>query len=399
MRPLAASSRSVTTAVIALAATVAIAAQSAQTSPSREGSAVISGRLVDALTGDPIEGGAIQLAIPGSTTGRRQLTDDKGRFVFERVPAGQYAVRGSKPGYFEGVAGGDLPRSGDPGLVEVSDGQWASNVTIKLWPPAVITGTVLDEHGEPLVGVYVRTLVQGHVVGRDVLGAGPATATDDRGVYRISDLSPGRYIVMVPSVHAAVLEGAKARAEVPAPVSGGHYPVTPPELETARRCYPAQLSGGTIDAAAATSYALTSGMTQTVDLALTPSRCVTVSGHVTGVNPGGLFLRLLPRGLEDTGAGSEAATTYSSADGSFSFLGVPQGAYILDIPSALNSYVISGGAGGFFYGVTIGRPARPATACSPPRNPVQRRSASHTRRAAPDAWDGHACRSSCARTI
>jgi hypothetical protein len=285
------------------------------------------------------------------------LTDDKGRFVFEKVAAGDYAVRGSRPGYFEGVAGGDLPRAGDPGLVHVSDGQWVSTVTVKLWPPSTITGTVVDEHGEPVVGVYVRTLAQGHIVGRDVLGAGPAATTDDRGVYRISDLPPGSYIVMVPSVHAAIVDGAKVVPETPAPARGGHYPVTPPDLEAARRCYPAQLSGGTIDAAAATAYTVTSGMTQTVDLMLTPSPCVTVSGRVQGAGAGGLYMRLLPRGLEDTGAGSEAATTFSRADGSFAFLDVPQGAYVLDMPSALNSYVLGGGPGGMFYGVTIRPPA------------------------------------------
>ena len=69
-----------------------------------------------------------------------------------------------------------------------------------LWPPAAISGTVTDGHGDPVVGAYVRVLMKIGIGGRDRLAAGPPATTDDLGRYRIANLTRGAYVVALVSV-------------------------------------------------------------------------------------------------------------------------------------------------------------------------------------------------------
>jgi hypothetical protein len=75
------------------------------------------------------------------------------------------------------------------------------------------------------------------------------------------------------------------------------------------------------------------------------------ASHIFGVVQGppdaiaGLVLRLVPAGLEDLGNGSEAATTLVGAEGRFTFLNVPAGAYIIDAPRAPLDMTFDAGQG------------------------------------------------------
>jgi len=83
----------------------------------------------------------------------------------------------------------------------------------------------------------------------------------------------------------------------------------------------------------ATAIDLASGQEKAgVDFALQPVPVVRVSGTVigTGALDPNFVLRLLPRGSENLGVGSEQATALVSASGAFTFLGVPSGSYTID---------------------------------------------------------------------
>ena len=65
-------------------------------------------------------------------------------------------------------------------------------------PSGVVTGTVLDEFGEPAEGVFVDLWRIRRDAGRLVLGSGVTRRqTDDRGRYRVWDVQPGTYYVAV----------------------------------------------------------------------------------------------------------------------------------------------------------------------------------------------------------
>jgi hypothetical protein len=84
---------------------------------------------------------------------------------------------------------------------------------------------------------------------------------------------------------------------------------------------------------------------------------VQVSGVVDG--PAAAFpkiiLRLVPTGLEDLGLAAETATALVGPDGSFDFMNVPRGDYLIDAPVSINEFRVPGSAVEFSYG---SRPTR-----------------------------------------
>jgi hypothetical protein len=101
--------------------------------PVFEGTAAVSGIVTDATTNQPIPGVMVYLGFQGrGAVGRlsRQISDEKGRFVFTDLPAGNnFFINASKPGYVDGHygvgAGGQLG-----GLITLTDGQWFSDARI-----------------------------------------------------------------------------------------------------------------------------------------------------------------------------------------------------------------------------------------------------------------------------
>lgn len=335
--------------------------------------AAISGVVVDGTTNAPIAGAVVSITKGRDQIGpqTRQLTDARGRYAFTNLPAGDnYALTASKFGYFDGAYGRDAASNAPAAQLSLSDGQWVGNARIVLWRPAAVGGTVTDERGEPIVGVYVRALAQRRLAGQSHLVAGPSTMTDDRGRYRISGLRPGRFFLSVPSVQwsvpasmtpatiAGFSEELAATREVPVETALdlsastrlvlGNFPVPPPAVDGRALTYPIAFHPAAASIAEATAVDLKDGEERdNVDIRLDPVPAATVSGKVQGppealVN---LSLRLMPAGLEELGLGSEGATTMVATDGSFVFLNVPAGSYTVDVMRGLSEFTERAGSG------------------------------------------------------
>ncbi len=136
----------------------------------------ITGRVVADSTGDPIRNARVTL-LPGPQPPAVALTDGEGRFSVT-APAGRYSVVASKTGYARGEA------------TSVVAGQ---AIQVRLKKGAAISGKVLDESGDPIVGVRVAALAG---LARDARTIGSAD-TDDRGEYRVGSLPEGGLIVSV----------------------------------------------------------------------------------------------------------------------------------------------------------------------------------------------------------
>jgi uncharacterized protein (DUF2141 family) len=122
------------------------------------------------------------------------MTDDEGRFVFTLLPAGRYTVNATKTGYVTIAYGAKAPgRAGTP--IQVADGQKLETKAMSLPKGGVVTGTVLDEHGEPAPGTTVRAMRQVIRTGEKRLESAGTDTTDDRGQYRIYGLLPGQFVV------------------------------------------------------------------------------------------------------------------------------------------------------------------------------------------------------------
>ncbi|HEY7405048.1 MAG TPA: carboxypeptidase-like regulatory domain-containing protein [Candidatus Angelobacter sp.] len=123
-----------------------------------------------------------------------ETTDSSGHFVFDHVPAGNYVLRGSKPGFISATYHSP---DGDAGArIELKPGNKVDNLQLLLTRGAVIFGRITDEDGEPAAGVQVD--VESPALRRDGYDSGHSTRygmTNDLGEYRIYGLPPGRYYV------------------------------------------------------------------------------------------------------------------------------------------------------------------------------------------------------------
>ena len=124
----------------------------ATTAPVASLRGAIAGRVVDGTTGTPIRDAVVTLSGRGAVA--PVLTDANGRFAFDGLTTGPVTVTAMKNGHYGGLYGQRRP-TGPPQSLQLADGERILDVTLQLWRFAAITGTVLDERGEPVVGLPV----------------------------------------------------------------------------------------------------------------------------------------------------------------------------------------------------------------------------------------------------
>ena len=196
------------------------------------GTGSIAGVVVDAAADHhPLRRALVTLHGDALVSPRVVASDDTGRFAFDALPASTYTLSASKAGYVYGNYGAARP--GRPGLsIVIADAARRTDVSIALAKGAVITGTVTDERGAPLVDVFITLLRRDVVDGvRRFVDTYQAVFTDARGAYRVYGLAAGDYALLVsrsevsrrPTDFSPIAEGeidlalAAARAGTPPP--------------------------------------------------------------------------------------------------------------------------------------------------------------------------------------
>jgi hypothetical protein len=315
----------------------------------------ISGIVTDGATGKSLLGALVSLSDPKVKVSAGTVTDSKGRFVFTGLPASQgYTLRVQKSGYYNLGFGQSDTMFGIRAPVSLTEHEWRQNADVILWPFGSVSGTVVDELGEPVVGVPVRVLTRIAAGGAVRWAEGPRATTDDRGVYRVDQLRSGTYLVHLPNVQSSVPRGTTPAAVagippedlkklgVTVPLAFGldfgsawlvltRYTVPPP-FDGVHRAYPPLFYSGSRSLAAAVPMDLADGEDKTsIDFVLQPVSTFSVSGRVVGPPEAlaRLIVRLLPSDTPVEGRNSEVATTLVGANGTFTILGVPQGNYTL----------------------------------------------------------------------
>ena len=318
---------------------------------------LIVGQVIDGTTGRPISGAIVALstpqyspfvsARPAPPTAPRILTGADGRFVFRDMPRGSFTITATRPGYVEGAYGRRRPNGPSQQLTLALE-ERVGDVVIRMWKFGAISGTVVDEAGEPLVGVAIRAFRRSVVAGIKRFVDGPPAGTDDRGIYRLGNLVPGEYVVSTVSrqMSAPLSIAATQRSELMAMSvampgtsitigdtvhSLGLGTPIPPPLEGERMfVYPATYYPAARAAELGTIVTVASGEERSgVDLQLAPVPTVRVSGSVMGPNgPVQIQLRLEPADITDIPQ-RETLTTTPGGDGQFIFPAVPSGQYML----------------------------------------------------------------------
>ena len=377
--------RRIAAAAVMLALPIPASAQTIpiDAAPPGRRTGMIVGQVVDAVTGMPVGDAIVRLTMPRyletlpTTPTGRVMTDEEGGFFFTDLPPGDYFLQATRGGYAPGTYG-QRRAWGQSQLVSLGEGQRLADVRLRLWKYGVIAGTVTDEAGEPVVGVAVRALRRDVTAGRTQFGnlevipeLVPAATTDDRGMFRLSQLIPGTYVVLVPSTQTtlpvAALDGQDRAlrselffagvAEVASPgqpraqqvgdvalLTSQRVLIPPPPTPAGRMAvYPTTYFPAAPTAREATGIALQAGEERTnVAISLRPVPAVRLSGRVVtpdGSPPPRMTLRLIGASMTDvitrglvTGpdyVGFETVTGMTDASGRFTLLGVPPGEYVL----------------------------------------------------------------------
>jgi len=327
------------------------------------GTAVISGSVVVAGSGTPVRRARVTLTGTEIRGGRSSVTDEMGQFSFAALPAGRFTMTASKPGFVNTSYG--AKRAGRPGTpIQVAEGQQLERMEINLPRGGVITGRVIDEHGDPAAGMPVRAFRDVMQTGERVLQSAGQDETDDRGVYRIYELQPGEYVVNavprnmnagdVRQALSAELSNLMAEAESVGGGRGGNLSALAglavgrgatllgrvTELQSQIAAVEQEQSvgyapiyyPGTSSAAAAVAVPVEAGEERIgVDFRLQLVPTARVSGAVVGGNilPQGTQVALVPSDWGNGVRGPGMNMTRVDAAGEFSFRDVTPGDYVV----------------------------------------------------------------------
>jgi hypothetical protein len=357
-------------AFAAVILTLVLAAQLPDAAPS----AIVAGRVVDATTGRPVPGvvvtpaGAAADPGPGGIAPARVLTNANGQFVLRGLSKGSLVLTATKGGYVNATYGQRRP-GGSTQPIPVNADQRINDVEIRIWKFASIGGTIVDEAGDPVVGTRVQALMRTFVAGRRRAVPAGGASTDDRGVYRIAGLTPGDYLLAVPSTQTSVptevmesfftgtpvsearrIELGRELGSIGAAIApagsqfamkaGGQTlslptgTLTPSVSPTATMVYPTAYYPAAATVAQSAAIALRSGEERNgIDLQLRPVRGVRVSG--TLIAPDGLSgstaVRLVVAADDEASDPIDIAATITDAGGAFTFPAVPPGQYALRV--------------------------------------------------------------------
>ena len=150
---------------------------------------MITGSIVNER-GEPMPGASVYVRpIAAPNAGRSTSADGEGRFRVTGLEPGLFVITGYSPAYVFQAPEFDS----SPTYYRIGD-----SVRIEMIKGSVITGTITNANGEPVVGIRVRAIrvrdPKGQFVRAPQVGQIERT-TDDRGIYRIYGLPAGTYVV------------------------------------------------------------------------------------------------------------------------------------------------------------------------------------------------------------
>jgi protocatechuate 3,4-dioxygenase beta subunit len=330
--------------IILIASTSALGQVPSQAKPVKN--CAISGRVVNSVTNEAVKRANVILVPSGISGGEgvviagdeadllqrdssatSAITDQDGRFSFEKIPPGKYIIQVQRTGMTSTNARGRW-RTGTQ--VSLDPAQEIRDLVLPLVPASAIAGRVLDQSGEPMSNAKVAALRYAYNGGphRRLTPVGDAQ-TNDLGDYRIFGLAPGSYYLSVST--GAAEEDPTA---IQQPVTSG--PAKP------RLRYPVTYYPGVINSDQAAPLKLAAGSEAHADFNLSAARSYRITGRVRGLRSadsktvsktrtpyGDMRAMLMLVSLATGGNGPEASARVGADSDSFEIRDVLPGKYVL----------------------------------------------------------------------
>ena len=285
----------------------------------------ISGTAVSSVTGQPLSQVRVFLArVEAREDQQVVITGPDGRFLFDNVAKGKYALAAGKPGFL--MQGFEEHESYSSAIV-VGPGLSAEDLVFRIHPAGVISGQIADEQNDPVRDAEVILFRSRLEQGTRSIRPTAQTTSDDRGLFRFATLPPGTYFVVV-----------SARPWYAAYTASRNRPN--PDTNQAQEAkfpldvaYPIVYYRGASDFSQATPLALAAGDHVTADFTLTPVRSL----HLRVRTPkpvvnGGLSVMATPEVFQGFNLRLPVSMqTTSSKPGEVDVSGLPPGQYNLQI--------------------------------------------------------------------
>jgi hypothetical protein len=149
----------------------------------------VQGTVVNSATGEPVRRALVQTY--GAPPPRNAvLSDGEGHFELRDLPAGEFTIQASKPGFFSPQ---QIAQNGAPPVQSsVRVGPAMDPVVLKLVPEGVVFGHV-ESDGEAAEGIPVGVFAMRISDGRKRWEQRAVTTTDEDGGFRLPGLPPGAY--------------------------------------------------------------------------------------------------------------------------------------------------------------------------------------------------------------
>jgi hypothetical protein len=261
----------------------------AQQTPPESELAVLEGRVVHAVTKEPVRKARVILA-PSERELDSELvatTDEAGHFRFVEIPAGRYRLTAKKGGFLDGAYRGVKPED-EGSLLKVASGDRMQDLTVRLFPAGAISGRVLDADGDPVSGATVN--LERKETGDETVSS-DETNTNQAGEYRFEGLSPGTYYI------SASPETGGSRTRVISVESSGRMS----RLHDLTTFYPAALSIGEAE-----GVRIASGQEQQgIDIRIQHGLTLSVRGRIAGAAASSSLTKyFLTASLDEESAGT-----------------------------------------------------------------------------------------------
>jgi hypothetical protein len=283
----------------------------------------ISGTVVSALDGAPLGKARVSLVDTANPANAAWIiTSENGRFSFESIPAGKYAVEGERRGFLS--ANYEQHEQFSTAIV-TGPGLNTENLVLRLTPMARLGGRVIDESGDPIRNARVSLWMEDHRGGLTRITRAGMDSTDDQGTYEFAAMGPGNYFV---SAAARPWYAVHPTSAVPEGASHSSSGV----LRGLDVTYPTTFFNGATDADSATPIHVAGGDRVQADLHLSPVQSLHLLVHVPAEGQQGVaygFTGFQKRVFDSVETLSTEMTPISP--GVYELTGVPAGKYTMQL--------------------------------------------------------------------
>src|SRR5579872_5158739 len=161
----------------------------------------VEGRVINSLTGEAVRKATIRLRMFEPIGPRPMLpnsnyvatSDAQGKFVFEDLDPGRYALWADHAGFVAQPYRGSSGHGSN--ALAADSSRPVKGIVVELIPQATISGKVVDEDGDPLPSFHVQVFRYAYNRnGREFLPVASGTSGPD-GAFTAGNLPPGRYYV------------------------------------------------------------------------------------------------------------------------------------------------------------------------------------------------------------